>query len=759
MEKQVIFRDRQEAQSADFNNAQDFTRDTFDDLVLDAIESGKAYAGFIVTQRSATEIDVAPGRYYRQGEIYVRDVMVTKDLFSSLPVAVKRIVAVVTWGQEIESDVQPRDFLVDAETRLTEPQAVAMERQRYAMVETIAGLESADPQPPVLDAAVTAIAYVTLGTTGILSIQMVADNALANLGAVSDRTTLLENWRAVTEPRVTTIASDIAGIANAIKSLTPIRITTQIAQDVALVKDRLNIEDDGRDYASDNFLAVTESDPVASGYDALVEEGVRFPWAASADAALALFNPLDAGVKLHGDGLLLPAYVNSARLILNQYAGELSVSQYQYQTHTMIQRSMTRLRVRFGPSFTVCTNSAYWQSGMVTSTQVEKNPGEFQIIHTLSKDGETFEIENWDEIESNSTKWARLRKLWYDAIEVPYWDRVITNLTVNGSQIGQTFLNSQDGWLTQVVLNFTKLGADGAVGITVCECYRGAPDLESVLSHVTVNRSDLRLHPLQTVVDIPPVFLQAGGRYAVLVTTGGNHFVATVSGADYAQGTMFYSTDGAYFQADLTKDLMLELRFARFNRAYVEVNLQPLQLAGGITAIDLLAEGFVPASTELRYEVQVSGQWYTLDQYSADCLNTLPAVLPLRAVYVGTRDVMPGIRLTGSRARVSRPKTAFKHFSKGRTLGSSSNHVEVHALLENFSSGAHTLAIKLKIGGSEVAHSSVSDEVLDADDGRVRRKAIFNLGSATSSYAIIFLGTTTAAQNTFHVAQRYDQVF
>jgi hypothetical protein len=85
--------------------------------------------------------------------------------------------------------------------------------------------------------------------------------------------------------------------------------------------------------------------------------------------------------------------------------------------------------------------------------------------------------------------------------------------------------------------------------------------------------------------------------------------------------------------------------------------------------------------------------------------------------------------------------------------------VKVSSRLEAFNSAAHSCTIKLKIGASEIAASSVVDVVEDVADGRILRTATFNLGAPTSAYAIIHEGTTTAAQNTFHVAQRYDQSF
>ena len=46
MERTVIYRDRQELQSADLNNMQDFGRASMDHIVRDALEAGKAYSGF-----------------------------------------------------------------------------------------------------------------------------------------------------------------------------------------------------------------------------------------------------------------------------------------------------------------------------------------------------------------------------------------------------------------------------------------------------------------------------------------------------------------------------------------------------------------------------------------------------------------------------------------------------------------------------------------------------------------------------------------
>ena len=75
MEKQVIYRDRQEVQSADLNNAQQWADDAQQHLVADAITPEIQYVGLTVTARSATEIEVAIGRMYHgpSGKVYALD--------------------------------------------------------------------------------------------------------------------------------------------------------------------------------------------------------------------------------------------------------------------------------------------------------------------------------------------------------------------------------------------------------------------------------------------------------------------------------------------------------------------------------------------------------------------------------------------------------------------------------------------------------------------------------------------------------------
>ena len=64
MERQVIYRDRQELQPADLTNAQTFADEALRNVVKDAITGERNIVGMVVNQKSATEIEIAPGRLY-----------------------------------------------------------------------------------------------------------------------------------------------------------------------------------------------------------------------------------------------------------------------------------------------------------------------------------------------------------------------------------------------------------------------------------------------------------------------------------------------------------------------------------------------------------------------------------------------------------------------------------------------------------------------------------------------------------------------
>ena len=54
---------------------------------------------------AATEITLSPGRYYTGGQVFARNENVVIDLFNSLPLVTKKRVAIVAFGQSVDTDV------------------------------------------------------------------------------------------------------------------------------------------------------------------------------------------------------------------------------------------------------------------------------------------------------------------------------------------------------------------------------------------------------------------------------------------------------------------------------------------------------------------------------------------------------------------------------------------------------------------------------------------------------------------------------
>lgn len=746
MERLVNFRDNQEQQADDHNNLQAYVRESFDDLVFDAIENNKAYAGFDSTATGTTEVTSQPGRLYTNGAVHIQLDAVKTELFTYLPTVTKKKVVLVTWASETgELRVEGRDFLINVDTGETQPKSVPMESRRVANVSPRAGVESPDPQlPPIADTEL-AFAIVTLNTNGIESVEMVAENRLPRLSDVADQLKLIIDWKEITEPRITTIASDITNLANQVNGVANNRDLFNLFADVARLKEIAELPDDYAAYGADRFLTSDESDTTNINYLAKVEEGIRFSDANAGLSELNVFSAFDPNQSIT-NGLLLPAYSNVTRLNITGYSGEVSISQYGYQTVDVVQKMMSRQRIRYGTTYTYCTNSAWWRSGSYDP-----------VTHIFTRNGETFLVLSGD--TSKNHQMIRLEQFWVDTYEEPYWDYVVNNLSITGALVAQSFLNSQDGWLTQIGFYLTRKAANGNITLTVVETTNGAPDLTKAVMSTTVDYAKLKVYPAQTLVDVPPTYLKAGTRYALVITTNANHWIAMASGNSYAQGTFFYSTDGAFYQGDLTKDAMITLNFASFDNPRVVITLQPLQLDGGIAAIDINADMIVSAACQLVFEVQVNGNWMPLSAVNTQALIGLPPLLPLRAVFVGTSDIMPGLKLAGSQVLVSRPRTVFKHIST-ECIRVSSTSVRVQVRYENWNTANHTVACSLLVGAAfdTVETADVTETVVE-NDYAIHRTYTFTLAEAHSSFKIVFDGTTSSALDVFHVSERVDVEF
>ena len=811
MEKQRIFRSRQNVTFGDLNSIQDYAARTFEDVVSDLLISGKGYAGFLSTRDSATTVQVGAGRLYSAGRIFAHDATLSVSLSTYLPAAAQRIVTLVSYGQTIDSEIEPRDFLINVTTRATEPQSVAMVQECIAQVSVVPGSESADPQRPAIPEAYVPVADVLIGTAGIISVTMRSDFAVPELDLARERLDGITAWQLRVGQVLDGLLSDLATLGRRVDSLpsraefadlaaqvAALRLAldelrrnitasieadlsvikaqmkafadlvagqiTAIASNLAIVKENLDLSDLNSLYGADQFLTDDESDDTAAGYDALIEEGVRFPWAATALSALQLDNPINGSVTMTADGLMVPNYASIDALVVgapvaNETVQAIPLADYQFASHQLIQRSISRTRIRYGVTRTVCTNSSFWSGGQYNS-----------VTGVFTKSGETFEVRDANgNIPSAVGRhaahaWYRVRQFWTDTFEEIYWDYQPILSTVQGVQIGQTFVNGQARYCTGLSLGLTQIGPTGNVTVALCETRSdGTPNPNRVLAQSTLAQANLRRFPEWTLFPMRPTLLKQGGRYALLVITGGAHYIGTVSGSNFTSGTLFFSTDGQYLLGDLTKDIRFKVHVAKFTSTRVSVELKPLQLAGGIADIDILSPQIVPDATNLTYQVRVDDTWYSIAETTPDFLGSLPAVLPLRAVMTGTPELMPVIHATDSQVRVSRAKTAFTHVSTPRTLPSGMTTKQVRVVIRAypFVAAQHTVAVTLLTGasyGTIVNPAAVVTRNVPSSDraNDVEKEYLFTFASPIAAYKIKLAGGASSAGQLFHIEQRID---
>jgi len=761
METLVKFRDRQEIQAIDLNNIGGFADVAMAHMVADAITTERMFVGLQVTQHSATEIDVAAGRLWDgvTGKRYAHDAAETISLFSYMPVADQKYLVVSVIGQEVDTYQEPRDFLVDLASGQTEPKSVYMTTSRIVAIQITAGLESSTPQKPDAPTSYLTVAHVLLGTSGIMEIEVADNKQLMRLFDVWQQTLSNLKWINEAAPKLASILSDLASLAALVRALQAANssqgLVMQLAAEVALLRDKVGLPAVYTEYEADNFLVLDESATTDPEYHALVRMGVRFPWAGETEQQLALFNPYDENVK-NFSGLILPAHTEVARLSTTGYAGALLLSQYQYQTLTVRECTRTRRRIEYSPTWAWCTNGGSYQQ--VTEAQVVEGVFEGVVPAGVSL-GDSRYRETWaHDTSMPGHEIYKYRDVWIHTWQEKY--TVIDSETnaVNGSVNAQTFLNSQNGWLTKIGLQFTSKAAGGDVTLFVMDTINGLPNKDRTLGKATVSASNINIMPTETVFQFTqPVYLQPGRRYALVLVTGGAHSVALVEGTKYSQGTLFYSTDGEYFQGDFTKDLMMTLYYANFLNPRTVVDLSPVSLADGIAVFSILSEIIQPEATSLVLEYQPSGtgEWFAIDGGTTDALLGLPAMCRLRAVFNGSQDVMPCLGLDGSKLRATRPGLSFKHISTVRALGGASDDIKVILRLENWDGTKHNCTVKLK-NGATIYTGTVTDELMD--DTTIRRTVAFtpNAGVGISTYQIIIEGSTSTALKCYHVAQRMD---
>ena len=763
MENKVVISEHQQATTQDANNFGQFPRDAMDHLI-DDIGPGFRYTGFASTITATTKVVVGPGRLFdADGKVYFNaDQGGTEiDFIGVLPTVGKRYVGLVASGSEILTQTEPRTFVIDAQTRATEARVTPTISSRHASIQTVNGVVGPDPQQPLVPSNYLVFAWVLLNTTGVESVTMVETNRSASIESLEADVANLNVWRIQFGQQLDILASLLAALADRIGGLAAMDFVMRLVVDVTRLKEKAGLPDTYTAWASDYFLDEEESDTGNVAYLARIEEGLRFAHAAERVATLQLQNPIDSTVNV-ADTLLLPRYHEVRRLSnvapaqitsvrvpyvyyynvvvppyaiflpeYHQYYSEvgyrtifqesapkdISISQFLNQSFSYVRHYPVRWRVRWGVPYYYSSRINFWwdqrhdpiwwtfrRIAADTGFVVLAGPPFYQPVPPPG-------IFAW------KYGWVRSRWFWWDYIDdYPYWERVTTTHSVNGSVMAQTYLNNQDGWLTGVHIFFTKKGAAGDVNVMLCETYEtGQPNPNAVIAvSAPLPPSAMNIWPHATRVFFPPTLMMQGKRYAYIFVTSGAHFLATTEQNALTHGTLFNSTDSAWFQGlgDMTRDVAFENIFAEFDATRTQVQLAPAELSGGIAAIDINTNAQVPDGTQLTFEAQVDGEWIPLSDPGLDATDPpligLPPLLNIRAVFEGTNSIQPSITIgNSSQIYTWRGRADFTHFSEVRTMPSPIDTCYVTLRLENWLDTPHHVCTTTLLIGKKALTATV----------------------------------------------------
>src|SRR5262245_48663302 len=213
MERKVNIQDWQKVTQEDFDDFGQFPRESIDHVVGDFLIPDMAFTGFPVVQSATARVTVGAGRLMAAGLVYFNadEGGVELDLLAMLPAVTRKIIAVVVWGQAIDTQTEPRTFLTDRRTRATVARVVSTVNARHANINLVAGVEAPDPQRPAIASNVLPVAWILCDPTGIVSIT--AEERAPSLREADTRLNENDAWRTRVGTRLDTLGSDIAALA------------------------------------------------------------------------------------------------------------------------------------------------------------------------------------------------------------------------------------------------------------------------------------------------------------------------------------------------------------------------------------------------------------------------------------------------------------------------------------------------------------------------------------------------------------------
>lgn len=730
--QRVIFDNAEIADHADFTDIGAYAQDAVDKLWLDAIGYPAHWAAFTVSQKSAQEVTVSAGRYVAGEIVYEQAAANDINLQTYIPAAAsdQRWVALLLRGEEVtDSENRPFETSEDPETSVIVNRTTPKTIRRVVSIIVQAGEANPVPAKPVVAATDANIAFVLLTSSGINTIVPGNDSRVKTLYEVEGRVTAIEVDLTSLFLRTDTIETQITNIQGKLTEIPRPAIIRQMQRDIGAARLKVDLPAEARAYVYDNALIPDNWDLTHVDWLARIEEGVRFGFAAIATARIELQAEDDPAIAFKGRRMV-PAYTEVTRIENVSLDATLNISQLVHTETTLVRKEASRIRITYGPTQWACENQAGW-AGLGGDAQ----PGQM-----LTVNGETFEVVYQGANYGPGHQTYGVRQLRYEIYNEPYWEYVTEDVGVNGSIYAQSFLVAQPMQVTSLDLNFARVGTDGDVHVFLVETSPGGtPLFDKMLAQGIFNFADLTVG--WNRCDLPITLLESGKRYAFVTVTTGAHSVYVSANNKFTGGSMFLTTDGAAAQVSTEQDICFRLNAAQFKSPRTVIPCVALNLADGMTTIDMLYAGWVPGGCALSWEIRPVGttNWIEIDDGdpSTNPLVGLPASVELRMVMLGTADLQPMIQLDEKViSRVSRNRNSMVGVSQDFAFGISSDSIVTQFTVDAFDADHHTFTPAIMVGTSTIAPDTTEVTVDPLKPTRRTYLSTYTLGAATTSARI-----------------------
>lgn len=737
--KRVSFAEAEIADHQDFEAIGTYAQEATDKVWLDAIGYPAHWAAFTVAKKSAQEVTVSAGRYVAGEIVYEQAAPVDLNLQLQIPPASsdQRWVAILLRGEEVTDTAnRPFETSEDPETSIIVQRTTPKTIRRVVSMITQAGEANPVPARPVVAPSDACIAYVLLTSSGVETIEPGNDSRVKTLYEVEGRVTALEIDLSGLFLRTETIETQITNIQGRLTEIPRREIIRQMQRDIGASRLKIDLPDEARAYVYDNALLPDQWDLTHVDWLARIEEGVRFGFAATAQARLEVQAEDNPAVAFRGRRMV-PAFDEVARIANTSLDATLNISQLVHTETTLVRKEVSRVRVTYGPTMWACENQAGW-AGL---------GGDSRVGQMLNVGGETFEVaEIWANNGPGHQTYG-VRQIRYEIYSEPYWEYVTEEVGVNGSIYAQTFLVAQPMQMTSIDLAFARVGIDGDVHVFVVETTpAGTPKFDAVLAQGILSHGSLVVGWNKCLM--PITLLESGKRYAIMTVTTGAHAVYVSSANKYTGGSQFVTSDGAFAQGSTETDICFRVNGARYRSPRTVIPMQALTLADGMTQIDLLFAGWVPGGCQLAWEIRPAGSdtWTELDDGdpATNPLVGLPTSVELRMVMLGTADLQPMIQLDEKAvSRVSRNRNSMVAVSDAFAFGISTSSIVTQYTLDAFDDTRHTFTPRIMVGAAVIAPATTEVTTDPSNPARRTYTSTYALGAPTTSARMRPAATTT----------------